>query len=179
MAAQEALHALIEIKTQEDLAAPAEHHHKCHQRSLCTADLNVMEVTPVDLCLFTRQGSESKIRFTRFARSQLRHMRAEMAGPTRVATLLRHCIQPRGRERGVLLQCLDDEGYVGINDRGCSCTLGLGHARLRQHTVDNRVMNAELGGNGMRAPELYKVIAKNLRLECLADSQWSSPPMWS
>jgi hypothetical protein len=31
----------------------------------------------------------------------------------------------------------------------------------------------------MRTPELYKVIAKNLRLEFLADSQWLSPSMGS
>jgi hypothetical protein len=40
-------------------------------------------------------------------------------------------------------------------------------------------MNAELGGNGMRTPVLDKVIAKNLRFECLADRQWSSPSMGS
>ena len=79
MAAQETLHALIEIETQEDLAAPAEYHHKGHQRSLRSADLDVMEMTPIDLCLLTRQRSESKIRFARFTRTQLRHMRAEMA----------------------------------------------------------------------------------------------------
>ena len=102
-----------------------------------------------------------------------------MTGSARVAALLCHRIQPRGCERGVLRQRLDDEGKVGINDRGCSCALGLGHARLRQHPIDCRVMNAELGGNGMRAPVFYKVIAKNLRFECLTDSQWPSPSMWS
>jgi hypothetical protein len=109
MTAQEALHALIEIEPQEDLAAPAEHHHEGHQRSLRTADLNGVEVTPVDLCLLARQGSESKICFARFARTQLRHMRAEMAGATRVAALLCHRIQPRRREPGVLRQGLDEK----------------------------------------------------------------------
>jgi len=137
MTAQEALHALIEIEPQEDLAAEAQHHHKGHQRSLRTTDLNGVEVTPINLCLLARQRPESKIRFARFARTQLRHMRAKMTGPTRVAALLCHRIQPRGRERGVLIQRLDNEGQVGINDRGCSCALGLGHARLRQHPIDN------------------------------------------
>jgi hypothetical protein len=73
----------------------------------------------------------------------------------------------------------DSEGKVGVNDRGLACALGLGHARLRQHAIDHRVMNAKLGGNGMRAPVLDKVIAKNLRFESLADSQWSSPSMGS
>ena len=49
MAAQETLHALVEIEAQEDPAAPAEHHHEGHQRSPGTADLNVTKVTPVNL----------------------------------------------------------------------------------------------------------------------------------
>jgi len=37
------------------------------------------------------------------------------------------------------------------------------------------MMDAELGGNGIRAPTLYKVTAKNLRFEIFTYRQWSSP----
>jgi hypothetical protein len=37
------------------------------------------------------------------------------------------------------------------------------------------MMNTELGGNGMRAPMLDKMIAKNLRFEFLTNGQSSSP----
>ena len=125
--------------------------------------------------LFTGQGSESKIGFAGLAWTQLCYMRPELAGTSRVTALLRHRIQPRGGELGVLREGPNNERQIGIDDRNPSGALGLGHACLRQHPIHRRVMDAELGGNGIRTPALYKVIAKNLRFEIFTYRQCSSP----
>jgi hypothetical protein len=54
MATQETLHAGIEIKTQEDLTAPAEHHHERHQRSFGAANSKLTKASPVHLSFFAR-----------------------------------------------------------------------------------------------------------------------------
>ncbi len=51
MAAQEVLHMSAEIEAQEDLARPGQHGHKAHQRPPGTTDLQMAEVTPIDLHL--------------------------------------------------------------------------------------------------------------------------------
>ena len=47
MAAQEARHALIEIKTQEDPTAPAQHHHEGHQGTFGFTDGEFPEMAPL------------------------------------------------------------------------------------------------------------------------------------
>ena len=59
MAAQEVVHALIEIKAQEDLSAEAQHHDEGHQWAFRTTDLGVAEVAPVNLAFFTWQGLQA------------------------------------------------------------------------------------------------------------------------
>ena len=54
MAAQKVLHACIEEEAQEDLARIAQHHDEGHQWTACAADLEMSEVGPVRLGLFTR-----------------------------------------------------------------------------------------------------------------------------
>ena len=92
-----------------------------------------------------------------------------------IAALLDHGIEPCGREPGVLRQGLEEQGPIRIKDRGPRAALGLGHARLREHPIDRRVMDAELGGNGVRPPLLDEVAAQYLRFQFLADRQCSSP----
>jgi hypothetical protein len=50
--AQEAVHLGVQAKAQEHAPRVAQHDHEAHQRTPRTADLQVPEVPPVDLCLF-------------------------------------------------------------------------------------------------------------------------------
>jgi len=53
VAAQEAVHASVEEKAQEDVPRIAQDHHEGHERAPGPAHLQVTEVCPVDLRLFT------------------------------------------------------------------------------------------------------------------------------
>ena len=59
MSAQEILHAGIKEEAKEDLPRVAQHHDERHQRTTCPADLEMAEVTPVDLCLFAGQRAQT------------------------------------------------------------------------------------------------------------------------
>jgi hypothetical protein len=61
VAAQEAVHAGVQEEAQEDHARVAEHHHEGHQRAAGAADLQVAEVTPVDLRLLARQRAQAQV----------------------------------------------------------------------------------------------------------------------
>ena len=124
MAAQEVVHALIEIEAQEDLPAEAQHHDEGHQRALGAPDLHVAEVPPVDLALLARQRLQAQIGLGRAARSQLRDMGAELTGATGITACLCHPEQACGTERRVLRQCLDDQRVVGVDNRRPSGPLG-------------------------------------------------------
>ena len=130
MAAQEVLHALVEIKAQEDLATVAEHHDEGHQRSAGTADRQVTEMCPVDLSLFPGQRLQAQIGFGGAPRSQLRDVGAELAGATVITAHPGHLEQPGSSECRELGQGLDDHRMIGIDDRGSAGPLGLGQARL-------------------------------------------------
>jgi len=61
--------------------------------------------------LFTRQCLQAQIRLTGLTRTQLRDMRPELARTPSVATRLRHGIQARGGEPGILVRvCNKSEG---------------------------------------------------------------------
>ncbi|MNL70276.1 hypothetical protein D3C87_1952520 [compost metagenome] len=68
MASQEAVHAGIEEEAQVDLPRPRQHHHEGHQRPAGTADLQMAEVTPVDLSLFAGQRAQAQIGFRHWPR---------------------------------------------------------------------------------------------------------------
>ena len=59
MAAQEVLHVGAEVKAQEDLARPGQDGDESHQGTPGVADVEVAEVSPVDLALFARQGAQA------------------------------------------------------------------------------------------------------------------------
>jgi hypothetical protein len=66
---------------------------------------------------------------------------------------------------------------VGVDDRGLSGPLGLGHARLTQHSVYGGVMDPQLSGDRVHTPALHEVIAKDLRIEFLVVGHTLSPAM--
>ncbi|SOZ40668.1 hypothetical protein CBM2606_P360004 [Cupriavidus taiwanensis] len=118
MAGQEAIHARIEEESQIDLPRPRQHHHEGHQRPARAADLQMAEVSPVNLPLFPLQGAQTQIGFGQWARPVQRDHVPEVVLAPAVATLGHHRIQAAGRERRELLQRLMDEWQVGVDLRG-------------------------------------------------------------
>ena len=69
MAAHEVGERRVEVEAQERVARVAEHHDEGHERSAGSADLDVIEVGPVDLRLLRWQGAQSQIGLARRARA--------------------------------------------------------------------------------------------------------------
>ena len=103
MAAQEVLHTSIEEEAQEDLARVAQHHDKRHQRTACPADLEMSEVTPVDLCLFAGQRAQTQIGLGLRTRPVTGDQMAEVIGAAAIAALRAPCVQPAGGQRREIL----------------------------------------------------------------------------
>src|SRR5664279_5576618 len=61
VSAQEILHPGIEAEAQEDLPRVAQHHHERHQRTPRPPNLQVTEMSPVGLGLFTGQAAQPQI----------------------------------------------------------------------------------------------------------------------
>ena len=80
MAAQEAVHAGVEEEAQEDHARVAQHHHEGHQRAAGAADLQMAEVTPVDLRLLARQRAQAQVGLGGRARAHAGDEVAEVRG---------------------------------------------------------------------------------------------------
>ena len=169
MAAQEIVHALIQIEAQKKLAAEAQHHDEGHQRAFGATDREIAEVTPVDLTLFTWQRLQAQVGLGWPTRSQLRDMGAKLTGAAGVAARLGHTEQARGTQGRVLRQRLEDQRVKGVDDRRPPGALGLRQAGLRQDPVDGRVMDPQLPGDGIHTPLLDEVIAQDLGFEGFVD----------
>ena len=70
----------------------AQHHHERHQRTPGAANLQVAEVSPVGLGLFSRQTAQPQIGFGRLPRPVAGDDVAEMVGTATVAALAHHRI---------------------------------------------------------------------------------------
>ena len=115
--AQEVLHPGIKEEAQENLPRMAQHHHERHQRTPRTANLQVAEMGPVDLCLFARQAAQPQIRFGRTTRPVAGNEVAKVIRAAAVAALAHHRIQPAGGQGWELLQRLPDERQIRIRLR--------------------------------------------------------------
>ena len=166
VAAQEALHARVKEETQEDLARPRQHHDEAHEGAARAADLQMPEVRPVDLGLLPRQRAQAQIGLGSPARAVARDEVAEVVRAPAIAALTHHGVQPRGRERGELLERLADEGQIGLDGRGAVQDARHGRqAGLGQHPGDGVAVHMQLRGNGADAPALGVVVAQDLRLD--------------
>jgi hypothetical protein len=58
VAAQKTVHPRVRKEAEKNLPRVTEHHDERHQRALRAADLQMSEVSPVDLALFTGQDRE-------------------------------------------------------------------------------------------------------------------------
>ena len=62
VAADEVVELLVQVKTQEDPPAPAQHQDEGHQRPFGPADADLAEVAPVHLRLLARRSLQPQIR---------------------------------------------------------------------------------------------------------------------
>ena len=100
VAAQEALHRLVEREEHVDRAGPAEHHDEGRQRSLGAAHLDLAEVSPVDLGLFAGQRTQAKVGFGHRPGSQAAHEPAGLSHGARIAAGHDHLVDAGGAELG-------------------------------------------------------------------------------
>ena len=154
VATQEAVHLGVEAKAQEHPPRVAEHRHEAHQRTARLADLQVAEVSPVDLHLLTRQRAQAQEGFGRGSRAQGADQMAEVAALTGVATLAHHVEQPAGGERRVLLQGLRDEVAVGLEQTPAQRDPRRCAALLVQDPAHGVAVHVQLGRDGAHAPML-------------------------
>ena len=90
MAAQEVLHPGVEEEAQEDLARVAQHHDERHQRTPRAADLEMAEMSPVDLCLLAGQAAQTQIGLGLRTRPMAGDEMAEVIGAAAIAALAHH-----------------------------------------------------------------------------------------
>ncbi len=154
VATQEAVHLGIEAEAQEDAPRVAQHHHEAHERAPRTADLQVIEVGPVTLHLFTRQRAQAQVGLGRRPWPHRAHQVSEVAGLPRIAALAHHVMQPAGRQRRVLLQRLADEGPVRIDKARAQRHAWRRHVVFTQHTAHRVAVHVQLARDGPHAPAL-------------------------
>lgn len=115
------------------------------------------EVAPVDLHLFARQRAQAQVGLGRRARAHRAHQVAKVAALPSVATLANHVVQPAGRERGVLLQCLSDEVPVRFDQTDSQRDARWRSTVLAQHTAHRVAVYVQLARDGPYAPVLDRV----------------------
>jgi hypothetical protein len=113
MPTQEVLHVRAQEEAQEDASGPGQDHHKGHQGSAGLPDLDVAEVSPVALPLFTGQGAQAQVGLCWGAWAVAGDDVAKVIRAALVTALGDHGVQPAGREVGELLQGLRNKGQVG------------------------------------------------------------------
>ena len=157
--AQEAVHLGVEAKAQEHAPRVAQYGHEAHQRSPRAADLQVTEVSPVDLHLFARQRAQAQVGLGRRARSHRAHQVAEVAALAGVAALAHHVVEPAGGQRRVLLQGLADEGPVRLDEARAKRDARRRGAMLAQDAAHRIAVHVQLARDGSHAPVLDGVHA--------------------
>ena len=163
MAAQEILHVGAEVEAQKYLARPRQHGDEPHQGPVGATYLQVTEVTPVDLHLFTGQGAQTQIRFRLRARPVMGDQVAKVIRASGVASILDHVVQAAGAQARELRQGLQDKRQVGIDCTGPANGAQVRQAGLCQDTGNAIAMHLQLGGNGANGPAFGVMVAQDLR----------------
>ena len=114
VATQEVLHPGVREEAQEDLARVAEHHDERHQRTPRAADLEMAEMSPIDLSLLAGQAAQTQIRFDLRTRPMAGDEMAEVIGAAAIASLAHHHVQAACRQRREGLQRLADERRIEV-----------------------------------------------------------------
>lgn len=152
-----------EVEAQEDLPRPGQDGDEPHQGPAGPTDLQVTEVSPVDLHLFARQGAQTQVGFRARAGSVTGDQVAEVIRTSGVTARLDHVVQARGAQARKLHQGLQDERQVRIDRRGTADRSQGRQSRLGEDTGDTVTMHVQLRGDGADAPAFGVVIALDLR----------------
>jgi hypothetical protein len=171
VAAQEAVHPGVEEEAKEDATRVAQHHHEGHQGPMCAADLQMAEVTPVDLRLFAWQRAQAQEGLGRQPGPHAGDDVAEVLGAAAVAALVHHDEQPRSRECRELGQRLQDEGAVPVHTARSQRQDRCRQSGLREHTPHGVAVHMQLGGDGANAPLLGLVQTQDLCAQLDRDDQ--------
>jgi hypothetical protein len=176
MAAQEAVHPRVEEEAQEDAPRVTQHHHEGHQRAARAADMQMAEVAPVDLRLLARQSAQPQERLGRRARAHAGDEVAEVVRVAAVAALADHREQPRGGQRRVAVQRLQDERPVRVDAAGSQRRSRRRRlAGVREHAPHGTVVDVQLAGDGAHAPALGLVQAQDRGAQVGGDDQDKLP----
>jgi hypothetical protein len=151
--AEEALHGLVEGEQGVDRARPAEHHDEGREGSAGLSDLEMAEVSPVDLGLLTGKGGETQEGLGLGLGAQPAHHTARLDGRAAVAAGDDHLVDAGGAKPGVVLQHLADEAEVGVELAGSRSGGGV-EARGLERPADGVGVETELARNGPDAPVL-------------------------
>jgi hypothetical protein len=101
---------------------------------------------------------------------------AEVVGPSLVATLAGHGVQPAGGEGGELGQGLDHEGQIRVDQAAAQRGWGAHDAGLLEHPFDGVAVQVQLAGDGAHAPALSLVQAQDLRAQLRGYGHGWAPP---
>jgi hypothetical protein len=156
VAAQEALHAVVERKAGVERARPRQHEDEADERAARVADLQRAEVSPVDLSLLAGQRAEAEIRLRPRRGADDADVPAHREDAARVAAPMEHRVQARRAQPRMLRERVGEKRFVRIEDGGAH---RLERARAPEAfapdgTADGVGMDAELGGDRADRPVL-------------------------
>ena len=114
--------------------------------------------------------AQPQIRFAGRSRPQSRDDGAEMIGGAGIAALAHHRVQPRGAQRRVLGEGLDDEREVRLDHRGTQRLVRRRHPGLGEHATHGAVMHAQLRRDGADRPAFGCDAGAGSRLRARAGS---------
>ena len=159
MTGQERLHSRVQEEAQEDPARGTQDHDESHQRPSGAADLEMPEVTPVDLGLFAGKRAQPQVSLGLGARPMAGDHMTEVIGVTPVSSLVNHAVEPCGGQGREGLQGLEDEGQIGIDLAGAAWWSVGSQPATSQGEANGVAVDAKLAGDGSRAPLLNMIIA--------------------
>jgi hypothetical protein len=154
----------------------AEHHHEAHQRSPCSADLQMAEVGPVDLRLLARQRAQAQVGLSGRAWAHAGDEQAEVRAGADIASLGHHRVQPCGGERGELLERGQDEGPVRIDPARTQRRGVHRRAVAGEHAPHGVAVHVQLPRDGPHAPLLHHVQAQDLRHQVRGNGHGAAAP---
>ena len=114
MAAQEARGCLIEEEAGVEGARPRQDHHEAIEDALGVSDLDLAEVSPIDLSLLAGQCAQSQKRLGACRRTHLGDVAAQLHARARIAARLEHLKETGCAKARVKAQGLFDEDFVGV-----------------------------------------------------------------
>ncbi len=168
VAAHETLERLVEREPRVDRTRPRKHHHEAGQAPLRRADLDLAEVSPVDLRLLAGQRLEPQERFGAL-RPNAADVAAQLHHRARIATRADHLEDARRAQSRVVVEDLADEPLVRVEHRRANLRPRAHEPVGLDRVADGVVVDAELAGDGAHLPMLGVEEAADLGLALLGE----------